>query len=110
MTRQPSAASALALCAATSAGARTTFRVMSLNIRGGGAQEAKGIAQAADDHPGRIDFVWARRAGPRVTDAAIVGEDGPRSDIMDMPWPADRRAVVDRGKGLTPSPGAPRGC
>ncbi|MCA3458553.1 MAG: hypothetical protein IOC92_09380 [Rhodobacter sp.] len=110
MTRQPSAASALALCAATSAGARTTFRVMSLNIRGGGAHEAKGIAQAADDHPGRIDFVWARRAGPRVTDAAIVGEDGPRSDIMVMPWPSDHRAVVDRGKGLTPSSGAPRGC
>ena len=57
MTFQPSAASALALCAAATAGARTTLRVMSLNIRCGGAHEAKGIAQAADDHPDRIDFV-----------------------------------------------------
>ncbi|MCA3442793.1 MAG: endonuclease/exonuclease/phosphatase family protein [Rhodobacter sp.] len=49
---------------------------------------------AADDHPDRIDFVLARGAGLRVTDAAIVGEDGPRSDIVVMPWPSDHRAVV----------------
>ncbi|MFM2366698.1 MAG: hypothetical protein RIR95_1306 [Pseudomonadota bacterium] len=49
---------------------------------------------AADDHPDRIDFVFARGAGLQVVDAAIVGEDGPRSDIKIMPWPSDHRAVV----------------
>lgn len=49
---------------------------------------------ATDDHPDRIDFVLARGATLRVTDAAIVGEDGPRSDIKVMPWPSDHRAVV----------------
>ena len=49
---------------------------------------------ATDDHPDRIDFVLAKGAGLRVTDAAIVGEDGPRSDIVVTPWPSDHRAVV----------------
>ncbi len=49
---------------------------------------------ATDDHPDRIDFVFARGPGLRVTAAAIVGEDGPRSDIVVMPWPSDHRAVV----------------
>jgi endonuclease/exonuclease/phosphatase family metal-dependent hydrolase len=49
---------------------------------------------ATDDHPDRIDFVFVRGEGVRVTDAAIVGEDGPRSDIAVMPWPSDHRAVV----------------
>ncbi len=49
---------------------------------------------ATDDHPDRIDFVLARGAGLSVTDAAIVGEDGPRTDIAVMPWPSDHRAVV----------------
>ena len=49
---------------------------------------------ATDDHPDRIDFVLARGAGLAVTDAAIVGEDGPRSDIKVTPWPSDHRAVV----------------
>jgi exodeoxyribonuclease-3 len=49
---------------------------------------------ATDDHPDRIDFVFARGTGLRVTGAAIVGEDGPRSDIKVMPWPSDHRAVV----------------
>jgi exonuclease III len=49
---------------------------------------------ATDDHPDRIDFVFVRGAGLTVTDAAIVGEDGPRSDIVVMPWPSDHRAVV----------------
>lgn len=44
------------------------------------------------DKHDRIDFVFVR--GVTVTDAAIVGEDGPRSDIKVMPWPADHRAVV----------------
>jgi exonuclease III len=49
---------------------------------------------ATDDHPDRIDFVMVKGEGVRVTDAAIVGEDGPRSDIVVMPWPSDHRAVV----------------
>jgi exodeoxyribonuclease-3 len=49
---------------------------------------------ATDDHPDRIDFVLVRGEGVKVTDAAIVGEDGPRSDIVVTPWPSDHRAVV----------------
>lgn len=30
----------------------------------------------------------------KVVMAAIVGEDGLRSDIKVMPWPSDHRAVV----------------
>lgn len=47
-----------------------------------------------EDHHDRIDFVLVR--GASVTDAAIVGEDGPRSDIAVMPWPSDHRAVAVR--------------
>jgi exodeoxyribonuclease III len=49
---------------------------------------------AKDDHPDRIDFVFVQGEGVTVTDAAIVGEDGPRSDIVVTPWPSDHRAVV----------------
>jgi endonuclease/exonuclease/phosphatase family metal-dependent hydrolase len=49
---------------------------------------------ATDDHPDRIDFVFVRGEGVTVTEAAIVGEDGPRSDIVALPWPSDHRAVV----------------
>lgn len=49
---------------------------------------------ATDDHPDRIDFVFVRGAGVTVRDAAIVGEDGPRSDLAVMPWPSDHRAVL----------------
>ena len=49
---------------------------------------------ATDDHPDRIDFVLVRGQGVTFTDAAIVGEDGPRSDIVVTPWPSDHRAVV----------------
>jgi exodeoxyribonuclease III len=49
---------------------------------------------AADDHPDRIDFVFVRGLDVAVTDAGIVGEDGPRSDIVVTPWPSDHRAVV----------------
>jgi endonuclease/exonuclease/phosphatase family metal-dependent hydrolase len=49
---------------------------------------------ATDDEPDRIDFVLVRGDAVQVTDAAIVGEDGPRSDIKVMPWPSDHRAVV----------------
>lgn len=49
---------------------------------------------ASDDHPDRIDFVFACAPGLQVISAAILGEDGPRSDIKVMPWPSDHRAVV----------------
>jgi len=49
---------------------------------------------ATDDEPDRIDFVLVRGEGVSVTKAAIVGEDGPRSDIVVTPWPSDHRAVV----------------
>ncbi|WP_333816130.1 endonuclease/exonuclease/phosphatase family protein [Tabrizicola sp.] len=49
---------------------------------------------AKDDHPDRIDFVLVRGEDVRVKEAAIVGEDGPRSDIVVTPWPSDHRAVV----------------
>lgn len=47
---------------------------------------------ATDDHPDRIDFVFSK--GVTVLDAAIVGEDGPRSDIKVTPWPSDHRASL----------------
>ncbi|NUB46696.1 endonuclease/exonuclease/phosphatase family protein [Fertoebacter nigrum] len=53
-----------------------------------------GDEAATDDHHDRIDFVFARAPGLVVVDAAIVGEDGPRSDIAVTPWPSDHRAVV----------------
>ncbi len=49
---------------------------------------------ATDDHPDRIDFVFAKGAGLRVTEAAIVGESGPRTDLAVDPWPSDHRAVL----------------
>lgn len=49
---------------------------------------------ATDDEPDRMDFVLVRGETVTVTDAAIVGEDGPRSDIVVTPWPSDHRAVV----------------
>ncbi len=55
---------------------------------------ARGDEAAPDDKHDRIDLVLVRGAGLRVTDAAILGEDGPRSDIAVMPWPSDHRAVV----------------
>jgi endonuclease/exonuclease/phosphatase family metal-dependent hydrolase len=44
------------------------------------------------DKHDRIDFIFVR--GASVTDAAIVGEDGPRSDLVVTPWPSDHRAVA----------------
>ena len=49
---------------------------------------------ATDDHPDRIDFVLAKGLGLTVTDAWIVGEDGPRSDIIVTTWPSDHRASL----------------
>lgn len=47
-----------------------------------------------EDHHDRIDFVFAKGEGLTVTDAAIVGETGPRTDIAVDPWPSDHRASV----------------
>lgn len=49
---------------------------------------------ATDDHPDRIDFVFARGEGLEVLDAWIVGETGPRTDLAVDPWPSDHRAVL----------------
>lgn len=49
---------------------------------------------ATDDHPDRIDYVLVRGEGVMVRDAAIVGEDGVRTDLVVTPWPSDHRAVV----------------
>jgi exonuclease III len=46
-----------------------------------------------EDHHDRIDFVLVR-GDVTVTDAMIVGEDGPRSDLVVTPWPSDHRAVL----------------
>lgn len=45
-----------------------------------------------EDHHDRIDFVLVK--GVPVTGAAILGEEGPRSDVAVTPWPADHRAVA----------------
>jgi exodeoxyribonuclease III len=47
-----------------------------------------------EDHHDRIDFVYAKGAKLRVTDAAIVGEMSPEADLVVLPWPSDHRAVV----------------
>jgi exodeoxyribonuclease-3 len=47
-----------------------------------------------EDHHDRIDFAFARAPGLKVLSAAIVGEDGPRTDIAVTPWPSDHRATV----------------
>ena len=46
-----------------------------------------------EDHHDRIDFVLVR-GNVTVTDAAIVGESGPRTDLAVDPWPSDHRAVL----------------
>ena len=57
-----------------------------------------GNPESRFDHHDRIDFVLARADGLEVTDAAIVGERGPQTDLVVDPWPSDHRAslaVVD---------------
>lgn len=46
-----------------------------------------------EDHHDRIDFVLIR-GNVTITDAAIVGESGPRTDLAVDPWPSDHRAVL----------------
>ncbi|MEO8530748.1 MAG: endonuclease/exonuclease/phosphatase family protein [Deltaproteobacteria bacterium] len=53
---------------------------------------ARGDEKDPEDHHDRIDFVFVK--GASVTDAAIVGENGARTDIAVDPWPSDHRAVV----------------
>ena len=53
---------------------------------------ARGDEADPEDHHDRIDFVFVK--GARVTDAAIVGETGKRTDIDVDPWPSDHRSVV----------------
>ncbi|MDZ4094270.1 MAG: endonuclease/exonuclease/phosphatase family protein [Paracoccaceae bacterium] len=55
---------------------------------------ARGDESDPEDHHDRIDFIFAKGPGLTVVDAAILGEDGPRSDIVVMPWPSDHRAVM----------------
>lgn len=54
----------------------------------------RGDEKATDDHHDRIDFAFAKAPGLKVLGAAIVGEDGPRSDLVVMPWPSDHRSTM----------------
>lgn len=55
---------------------------------------SRGDEADPEDAHDRIDFVLVRGVGLVVTGAAIVGEDGMRSDIVSMPWPSDHRATM----------------
>ncbi len=51
----------------------------------------------ADDpttHPDRIDFVYFKGKGLKVSDVKIVGESEENADIVVTPYPSDHRAVV----------------
>ena len=45
-------------------------------------------------HFDRIDFVYFKGKGVKVTDAKIVGENEENADIVVSPYPSDHRAVV----------------
>ena len=47
-----------------------------------------------DHHFMRIDYVYFKGKGLKVTDAKIVGEDKEHADIVVSPYPSDHRAVV----------------
>jgi len=47
-----------------------------------------------DHHLMRIDYVYFKGKGLKVTDAKIVGEDKEHADIVVSPYPSDHRAVV----------------
>ena len=49
---------------------------------------------ATDDHADRIDYVFVRGPGVKVTDAKVVGEDSAKADLVVNPWPSDHRAVL----------------
>ncbi|MCP4312852.1 MAG: hypothetical protein GY790_16440 [Bacteroidetes bacterium] len=46
------------------------------------------------DHHDRIDFVYFKGKGVKVTDAKIVGESQENANIVVSPYPSDHRAVV----------------
>ena len=46
------------------------------------------------DHHDRIDFVYFKGKGVKVTDTKIVGENSENADIVVTPYPSDHRAVV----------------
>ena len=45
-------------------------------------------------HHDRIDFVYFKGNGLKVTDAKIIGENEENADIVVAPYPSDHRAVV----------------
>ncbi len=45
-------------------------------------------------HHDRIDYVYYKGKGVKVTDAKIVGENEENADIVVSPYPSDHRAVV----------------
>ncbi len=45
-------------------------------------------------HHDRIDFVYSKGKGLKVTDVKIVGENKENADIVVTPYPSDHRAVV----------------
>ena len=47
-----------------------------------------------DHHFTRIDYVYFKGKGLKVTDAKVVGEDKEHADIVVSPYPSDHRAVV----------------
>lgn len=49
---------------------------------------------AKDDHHDRIDFIFAKGTGLKVTSAGIVGEKSPEADLVVTPWPSDHRASM----------------
>ncbi len=54
-------------------------------------------AYKADDpktHHDRIDFVYFKGKGVKVTEAQIIGENEANADIVIAPYPSDHRAVV----------------
>jgi exonuclease III len=51
-------------------------------------------ADAPKTHHDRIDFVYFKGKGVKVTGANIVGENKSNADIVVSPYPSDHRAVV----------------
>jgi endonuclease/exonuclease/phosphatase (EEP) superfamily protein YafD len=45
-------------------------------------------------HHDRIDFVYFKGEGLKVTEVKIVGENKKNADIVVSPYPSDHRAVV----------------
>lgn len=45
-------------------------------------------------HPDRIDFVYFKGNGLKVTDVKIIGENEENADMVVTPYPSDHRAVV----------------